>query len=89
MIEIHIISEEWGHLDIFRSLTDKFIPVNFHSNNNGCYPPEIAKKRGLKSFAYEILLVNKKLIKLKSNSRSFALHPINTINDPKQADCQP
>jgi hypothetical protein len=22
--------EYWGHLDIFRSLAEKFIPVNFH-----------------------------------------------------------
>jgi hypothetical protein len=33
MLEIHfgIISQEtWGNLDIFRSLTEKFISVNYH-----------------------------------------------------------
>jgi hypothetical protein len=92
VIEFHfgnIFPETWGHLDIYRSIADKFIPVNYHPNNFACYPPYTTSYRGLKSKAYEMILVNKKLIKLKSNSRSFALHPINSPNDPKRKDCPP
>ena len=39
--ELHFIklhSEEWGMLDIFRFLTDKFVVVNIHMSNYGCMP---------------------------------------------------
>jgi len=32
--------------------------------------------------------VNKKLIKLNSNARSYALHPKNTANNPRDTDYQ-
>jgi len=58
-------------LDIYRSLMSKFVSVNYHVNNIVCYPEEYQKYRKLKSGAYEITLVNKKIIKLKSDSRSY------------------
>lgn len=47
--ELHFDSiywEEWGMLDIFRSIMTKFVPVNLHMNNWGCIP-----NRNLKSKA--------------------------------------
>jgi hypothetical protein len=90
-IELHfdwIYPETWGHLDIFRSLAEKFIPVNYHASNWACHVPDLLKWRRLISASYEITLINKKLIKLKSNSRSYALHPLNIKNHPQRPDCQ-
>ena len=41
---------------------DKFIPVNYHINNNGCYSLQDLVFRKLKSAAYELTLINKKLV---------------------------
>jgi hypothetical protein len=30
-------AEQWGYLDIFRTLTENFVPVNFHYNNKACF----------------------------------------------------
>jgi hypothetical protein len=40
IMEVHldnIYYEEWGMLDIFRTLADKFVNVNYHNNNHGCF----------------------------------------------------
>ena len=61
---------------------DKFVPVNLHMNNWGCM-----NGRALKSRAVEFSFVNKKLITLKSQTRSFAQHPLNKPNGNIR-DCQ-
>ena len=46
--------EQWGYLDIYKTLAEKFVNVNFNNNNNGCfqaYKP-IKPERGLKSHAF-------------------------------------
>ena len=58
----------------------KFVSVNYHVNNIVCHNNEVLKYRKLTSGAYEITLVNKKLIELKSDSRSFTEHKLNNIN---------
>lgn len=80
----HIYREEWGMLDIFRTLMKKFVNVNLHMNNYAC---NNQANRRLKSFAVEFSLVNRRLIKLKSESRSYAVHPLNTPNKGGY-DCQ-
>ena len=84
--ELHfdvIYPEEWGMLDIFRTLREHFVPVDFHMNNYGCMP-----NRRLPSRAIEFTFVNKKLIKLRSQSRTFAQHPLARPNNPRAGDCQ-
>jgi hypothetical protein len=64
--ELHfgnIYPEEWGMLDIFRSIMTKFVNVNLHMNNYACLNSPF---RRLKSSAVEFSLVNRKLINLKS-----------------------
>ena len=41
--------EDWGMLDIMRSLTDNFVSVNYHMNNWGCFEDD---SRRLKSGAF-------------------------------------
>ena len=68
--ELHfdeIYPEEWGMLDIFETLMTKFVSVNYHMNNYGC----LKGYRRLKSHAVEVTLINKKLIKMNSNTQSF------------------
>ena len=39
ILELHFVDlypEEWGMLDIFRTLMTKFVSVNMHMNNNDC-----------------------------------------------------
>ena len=72
-----IYFEEWGILDIFRTLADKFVMVNYHMTNWQCRK---APLRHLKSTVFEYVMVNKKHIKLNSLSRSFKEHPLNLPN---------
>ena len=69
---------------MFRSLTDKFVNVNYHFNNNSCF----RNGRKLKSSAFEVTLVNKRLIKKQSNSQSYTEHPLNKRNTDAHLDCQ-
>jgi len=70
-------------LDIFRSLMLKFVSVNYHMNNYGCI-----EGRMLNSQAIEVTLVNRKLIKVNHQIRSFSLNPLNKANNPNEVDCQ-
>lgn len=58
-------------LDTMRTIMDKFVPITIHFNGGLCLPD-----RKLKSRTVEFTLVNKKLITLKSNSRSWAPNPL-------------
>lgn len=40
------------------------------------------------SFAFEVTLINKKLIKLKSDSRSYVSNSLNRPNRGSLSDCQ-
>lgn len=83
-----IYPEMWGHLDMFKSLAEKFISVNYHINNNACFGPDIMQYRAMPALAFEVTLINKKLITVHSQTRSFKQHPLNTPNNPKVPDCQ-
>ena len=87
LMEVHFgktFPEEWGMLDIYRTLMTYFVPVNLHMNNHGCIK---SIWRHLKSWAVQLTLVNKKLITLNSNSRSYKLNPLNRPNKLDE-DCQ-
>lgn len=54
VIELHfdsIYPEEWGMLDIFRTLSEKFVSVNYHNNNWGCFRAPVQEKRRILSRA--------------------------------------
>jgi len=57
-------------------------------NNHGNLPRQqiSAKSRFYPTHAIEVTLVNKKLIKLNSDVRSYALNSKNTINNPNNVD---
>lgn len=69
-------------LDIFRTLSEHFVSVNYHMNNMGCQPG-----RKLRSNGIEATLVNKRHIKVKNPTRTFALHPLNKENAHWVASC--
>lgn len=41
----HIYKEEWGMLDIFRTLADKFVVVNLHMTNFACFEEPHAHRK--------------------------------------------
>ena len=94
VMEIHmgfIYPEEWGMLDVYRTLTEHFAVVNIHENNIVCYksiePWNTKRDRRLKTPALETTLVNRKLINIKSQKRSYAWHALNTRDEPNALIC--
>jgi hypothetical protein len=90
IMEVHfdfIYPDIWGNLDIFRSLADKFVNVNYHMNNYACYN-ETLPLRGMPARAFEVTLVNKNIIKLNSEDRSYKEDKLNVPNYDKEPDCQ-
>lgn len=91
LIEFHFQSihpEEWGLLDIARTLAGKFVSVNYHFSNWSCFVGEEAGWRRMKAKAVEVTLINKRLIKLRSESRSFHTHSLNQKGRQDWSDCQ-
>lgn len=91
-MEVHFdiwAPESWGNMDILKALADKFVNVNYHMNNYGCFQfSQALPFRKLKSPAFEVTLINKKLIKINTPTRSFKEHPLNVPNAPLKEDCQ-
>jgi len=79
-------------LDIMRSIMTKFVNVNFHLNNHVCFAANKENKsyllRKIPAYAIEATFVNKRLINLKSETKSFRMHPLNKPNNPNIVDCQ-
>ena len=76
IMEVHLMNNRWGHLDIFKNLMEKFVSVNLHMNNYACfryYSKQLLNK-GTPSWAFEVTLVNKNLIKVKSDDKSYKVH---------------
>jgi hypothetical protein len=69
--------QTWGNVDIIRSLEKEFVSVSLHMNNYACVGTnELQNKaRFFPSFAVEVTLVNRRLIKINKPTRSYALHP--------------
>lgn len=81
VIEIHFgekVKEQWGNLDILKTLSTKFVNVNYYGVLGLCWEcGMILDNRILPAKAVQLTLVNKNLITLYSDSRSFKMHPIN------------
>ena len=78
--EIHLertVRQRWGHLDIIKTLASKFVNVNYHIQYLGCFKEKQLKVRSVPGGSVEVTLINRRLIKLRSESRSFALSPEN------------
>lgn len=90
-MEIHFFESQknherfWGNVDIINSLKENFISINLNMNNFGC-----GKNKGgyYRSSAVEVSLVNKRLIKINSDTRSYKQNPLNAINNRRKRDCQ-
>lgn len=80
-----IYTEEWGMLDIIRSLNEKFVMVNLHMTNFACTDQP---HRRVKALAMEYTMVNKRLITKRSESQSYALHRLNKPSFNANRDCQ-
>ena len=68
---------------MFETIMSKFVSVNYHMNNHAC----MRNGRKLPARALEVTLVNKKLIKKNSESKSFNLNQLNRPNK-NGPDCQ-
>ena len=79
-------AEEWGKLEIIKSLMKKFVSVNYHANNWACLADPTRK---IPSGAMDVTLINKNLIKTNSHSKSFLQNSLNQSNNPNAPDCQP
>jgi hypothetical protein len=80
LIEMHfadVSPERWGNLEIIRSISKYFVNVNFHVPHWLCLPEPSKNFRKIPGRVIEATFVNRKLITLFSDSRSFALHPLN------------
>jgi hypothetical protein len=74
-----------GNYDILQILEDHFYPVNFHQNNFNCWRVAFSK---LRSSVFEVTLVNKKVLQLYSQSRSYQPNTLNQVNRRYSEDCQ-
>lgn len=80
----------WGNVDILKALGEKFVSVSLHMNNNACFNISLIeqKSRIFPSKAMEVLLVNKRVVLLNKNTRSYKLHPSFVPNNVQKIDCQ-
>ena len=85
-LEFHGVDKDtWKYYLVVTKLKDVFHIVHLHFNNHGCKP-------GLEpfpSFAYEALLVNKRLGVLSADTTPVLRpHALDTPSNPKLPDCQ-
>ena len=82
-VEFHGSGQE-RFADAVRKLKRFFYVANLHFNNYSCderFAP-------FPSWAYEVLLVNKRLGKPDTSGPPVGQHPLNTPNNPNVPDCQ-
>lgn len=79
-----------GYLDVINSLKQKFISINFHLNNLQCvYDFDSSRSiHKYRSSSVEVTLVNRRLIKLKNEDRTYLTNMKNLISSFMMADCQ-
>lgn len=82
-IELHGVDRP-QFVEVVRKLKRTFHVAHFHVNNYSCGD----KYRPFPGWAYEVLLVNKRLARRIPGPVSLP-HPLDTPNDPGSADCQP
>ena len=71
-----------GNLQIFRTLSEHFIPISFHFTNNRCYlrRPAAANQHYFNSSTVELSMVNKKHTTINNPTRSFK--PVHDLEKP-------
>jgi hypothetical protein len=73
------------HVEAIRKLKEKFYVVNLHFNNNACVP----NLEPIPSWAFQVLLVNKRLGELDPSAPVPApVSPLNAPDNPSKPDCQ-
>jgi hypothetical protein len=73
------------NLDAIRKLKKHFYLVNIHYNNYSCDP----KVEPFPAWAFQALLVNKRLGVLAPEGTIVGPNPLDKPDDPQRADCQP
>lgn len=63
----------WGYVDVFKTLSQFYYPVNLHMNNLFCYKDEQieTKTRKLQASVFQVTYARKELLQLVSDTRSF------------------
>jgi hypothetical protein len=90
IMELHLdFKDEWGILDVLNTLYENFAVVSLHMNNNACdwYSDLRHKVRKLPNWFMEIAMVNRRLLKINRDTRSFVEHPLNARNHPHVPNC--
>lgn len=82
-IEMHGVDQP-RYLEVVRKLKRTFHVAHFHINNYSCGD----RYRPFTGWAYEVLLVNKRLAR-RLPGRVSLPHALDTPNDPGAPDCQP
>ena len=83
-VEFHGVQDE-KYLAVVRRLKEFFYIAHIHFNNAACAD-------GLDPFptwAYEVLFVSKRLGVVDPSRTAGGLHPLDALNNPTVADCQP
>jgi hypothetical protein len=74
--------EVWGNLDILRNLNKKFVSINYRAPSDQCFTGDESSGRKIPGKMVEVTLVNRRSIKLNSESRSSEIHKLNTNSCP-------
>jgi hypothetical protein len=83
-IELHQAGEE-RHVRLLERLRQFFHIAHLHHNNAGC----VGGIEPFTSWAYELLLVNKRLAEVDTTRRPQLPHALDARNAPNFDDCQP
>jgi len=91
-VEFHWIEDarfDWveddRYLRVIGRLKQFFEVAHIHFNNASC----VGDLEPFPSWAYEVLFVNKRLAVVDPNRQAGGLHPLDALNNPSFADCQP
>jgi hypothetical protein len=84
-MELHGVNDQ-RFLETIRKLKRTFYVANLHVNNFAC----TRENDPLRSYAYQVLLVNKRIAELDASGRPpAALRTLNAPDFPDMPDCQP
>ena len=84
VVEFHG-TDERRFLTAVRRLKQYFHVANLHMNNHSCE----AGRAPFPAWAYEVLLVNRRLVEAGAEARPQPFHPLDRPNTAAIPDCQP
>ncbi|CAM6000585.1 unnamed protein product [Sphagnum balticum] len=78
----------WENIDVMTRIAKHYVNVNYHLTDFVCFKDKEKSEHFLPSPGVEVTFVNRKLITVNSESRSYEQHPLNHISKPADPDCQ-